>query len=586
MSDNKQLEYKRHTLAHLLASVVIKKYPDAKLTLGPAIDDGFYYDIDFGEKKLEEKDLKDLQSDMRKGLSKWTEFTHKEVSADEARELYKDNLYKLELINEIAERGEKITLYTCNDFTDLCRGGHTKNPAKEISADAFKIDRMAGAYWRGDEKNKMLTRIYGLAFDTKEELDAHLQLRIEAERRDHRKIGKDLELFTFDEEIGKGLTLWLPKGNIIKEELENWAKETEYQWGYERVTTPIITKENLFYTSGHLPLYKESMYAPISIEEENYYIKPMNCPFHHKIYSALPRSYKELPLRFAEYGWCHRYEDSGSLFGLMRVRGMQMNDAHIYSTPEQAVDEFVKVIQLHEYYYKKLGIEKYEMELALRDPNKIDKYHGEESDWKLAEKMTIQAMEKSGVPYKIAHEGAAFYGPKMDFQIYSATGRSFTASTNQLDLYMGKRFKLEYTDKDGSSKNPYIIHRAPLGTHERFIGFLIEHFAGIFPVWLSPVQVAVLPISNEHHAVYAEEIVKTLKEHGIRTEYAPEGSLGKRIRETKTKKIPYQIVVGDAERDGKTITVEGRNELKLEKIVLEDFIARITDEIKNRTDQK
>ena len=580
--NEEQLKHNRHTLAHLLAQAVKKHYKEAKLTLGPAIDNGFYYDIDFGDTKISDSELKELQTFMRKNLSKWTEFTHREVSANEAKEIFTGNKYKLELINEIAERGEKITLYSCGGFEDLCRGGHAENPAKEISADSFILDRVAGAYWRGDEKNKMLTRIYGLAFESKEKLDAYIAQQEEAKRRDHRTIGEHLDLFHFDESIGKGLPIWLPKGNIIKEELEKWAKETEQKWGYQRVTTPIITKENLFYTSGHLPLYKESMYAPIVIEDENYYIKPMNCPFHHKVFSARMRSYKELPLRIAEYGWCHRYEDSGSLFGLMRVRGMQMNDAHIYIQKEKAVDEFVKVIQLHEYYYKALGIDNYEMELALRDPSKMDKYHGNEDDWKDAEAMTMEAMTKSGVPFKVANEGAAFYGPKMDFQIYSSIGRSFTASTNQLDLFMGKQFKLEYMDNDGQRKTPAVIHRAPLGTHERFIGFLIEHFAGAFPVWLSPVQVAIVPV-NENQQEYAQKIYDELFEKNIRVEMHNENdSLGRRINGAKAKKVPYVIVIGDKEKDADVITVETRGE-KLQGIKLEDFVSKVEKEIKERT---
>jgi threonyl-tRNA synthetase len=580
MENNEHLAHIRHSLAHLLGASVLELYPGSKLTLGPDIDNGFYYDVDVAG-KITDADLEKIEKKMHELLKTWTTFQKQVSNEKEAKIKFKNNEYKEELINGILGKDEEITLYTSGGFTDLCRGGHVEN-MKEIKPGSFKLDRVAGAYWRGDEKNKMLTRIYGLAFETKEELESYLKLREEAEKRDHREIGKKLELFAFDEEIGKGLPIWLPKGNIIKEELEKWAKETENKWEYQRVTTPIITKENLFYTSGHLPLYKESMYAPISIEGENYYIKPMNCPFHHKVFSSLPKSYKDLPLRLAEYGWCHRYEDSGSLFGLMRVRGMQMNDAHIYVTPEQAIEEFIDVIKLHEYYYKVLGIDKYEMELALRDPKKLDKYHGEEEDWKLAEKMTIQAMEKSGVPFKIIHEGAAFYGPKMDFQIYSSIGRSFTASTNQLDLYMGKRFKLEYTDKDGIKKIPYIIHRAPLGTHERFIGFLIEHFTGAFPVWLSPVQVAILPIS-EHQKEYADTIYKKLKDSDIRVELDDTNeSLGKRIRSVKMQKIPYVIVVGDKEKDADTITVEGRNE-KLEGITVENFLKRIQKEIKERT---
>jgi threonyl-tRNA synthetase len=563
MNNPDQLAAKRHTLAHLLAAAVLEFHPDAKNTIGPAVDNGFYYDFEFSH-ALGDKDLKDIEKKMRKLLPSWKEFSHKEVSAEEAKAAFAGNPYKLELIDEIVSKGEKITLYTCGQgntqFTDLCRGGHVEFPSKEIDVDSFKLSHLAGAYWRGDEKNTMLTRLYGLAFDTKEELETYLTQVAEAEKRDHRKLGQELDLFHFDESIGKGLPIWLPKGNIIKEELEKWAKETENAWDYQRITTPIITKEHLFYTSGHLPLYKESMYAPIVIEDENYYIKPMNCPFHHKTFAARPKSYKDLPVRLAEYGWCHRYEDSGSLFGMMRVRGMQMNDAHIYIQKEKAVEEFVNVIKLHEHYYKILGIKDYHMELALRDPKKMDKYHGDESDWKDAERMTIEAMKKSGVPFTVVNEGAAFYGPKMDFQIHSSIGRVFTASTNQLDLFMGKQFRLEYTDSDGQKKVPAVIHRAPLGTHERFIGFLIEHFAGAFPLWLSPVQVKVIPIAETHHG-YARTVVTELKKAGLRIELDDSNeSLGKRVRQTKMEKVPYTIIIGDKDIEANMITLESRKE--------------------------
>ena len=576
------LEEKRHTLAHLLAAAIAERFPHAKPTIGPAVDNGFYYDFDFsGGPPPKETDLAALEEAMRDMLASWSEMTGTKVSEKDARDRFAGNPYKLEIVDGIVEADEPITLYTAGTFTDLCRGGHCEHPEHDIKKDSFTLERIAGAYWRGDETKPMLTRIYGLAFDTKEDLEQYREQVEEAKKRDHRKIGEELDLFTFDESIGKGLPIWLPKGNIIKEALEDWAKETEREWGYERITTPIITKEDLFYTSGHLPLYKESMYAPLQIEDENYYIKPMNCPFHHRAYAARPKSYRDLPVRFAEYGWCHRYEDSGSLFGLMRVRGMQMNDAHIYIQKEHAVEEFVKVIKLHEYYYKTLGIENYEMELALRDPLKMDKYHGEEQDWKDAEHMTIEAMEKSGVPFKIVNEGAAFYGPKMDFQIYSSIGRSFTASTNQLDLFMGKRFGLEYTDSDGSKKTPAVIHRAPLGTHERFIGFLIEHYAGNFPTWLSPVQARVLPISDKH-ADYAKEIVTALKKNGVRADTdTTSESLGKRIRGAKGEKIPYLLVVGDTEIQDNTVTVETREE-KLGAMGVADFTDRITKEIREK----
>lgn len=577
------LEDKRHTLAHLLAAAVLELYPDAKRTIGPAIDDGFYFDFEFPTKKPAESDFERIEETMRDILPTWSQFTRSELTADEAKAAYPGNPYKHELIDEFTKDGETVSFYKSGTYSDLCRGGHAANPAQEIAPDSFALSRIAGAYWRGDEKNTMLTRIYGLAFETKEELAAYKEQQEEAKKRDHREIGERLDLFHFDESIGKGLPIWLPKGNIIKEELENWAKETERTWEYQRITTPIITKEDLFYTSGHLPLYKESMYAPIQIEDDNYYIKPMNCPFHHRAFAARPKSYRDLPVRFAEYGWCHRYEDSGSLFGLMRVRGMQMNDAHIYIQKENAVEEFVRVIQLHEYYYKTLGIENYEMELALRDPAKMDKYHGDEEDWKDAERMTIEAMEKSGVPYKIVHEGAAFYGPKMDFQVFSSIGRSFTASTNQLDLFMGKRFGLEYTDKDGQKKVPAIIHRAPLGTHERFIGFLIEHYAGAFPTWLAPVQARILPVS-EKHAEYASFVRTQLLAAGIRADLDEASeSLGKRIRNAKNEKIPYLLVVGDKEIESNAVSVESRDRGAEGAVDVVTLSEKIAQEIKSRS---
>lgn len=571
----------RHSTAHLLAFAVLKLYPEAKNTIGPAIEDKFYYDFDFGTSKITEEDLPKIEAEMHSIIKNWSIFERHNVTQDQALTEFANNEYKIELIKEIAAKGEEISIYQSGDFRDLCRGGHVENPSKEIKF--FKLLSVAGAYWRGDENNKMLTRIYGTAFDTQEALDEFLNNLEEAKKRDHRKIGKELELFYFDEEIGKGLPIWLPKGNIIKEELENWAKKTEKDWGYERVTTPVITKENLFYTSGHLPLYKESMYAPIEIEGENYYLKPMNCPFHHKVFASKIRSYKELPLRVAEYGLCHRYEDSGSLFGLMRVRGMEMNDAHIYCSYEDAVSEFVKVIKLHEYYYQALGIKDYHMELALRDTKNMDKYHGSEEDWVLAEKMTREAMELSGVPYTVVNEGAAFYGPKMDFQIKSVTGRTFTASTNQLDLYAGKKFNLKYTDKDGSEKTPVVIHRAPLGTHERFIGFLIEQFAGAFPVWMSPTQVMVIPVSEKFEE-YSQEFLNKLKESGVRSTLDLRNeSLGARVRDAQNDKVPYMVIIGQKEVENGTVTLRKRNSKDLLTMSKIEFLEFIKDNINTKS---
>ncbi len=603
--ENSQLYKIRHTCEHIFNQAVEEMYPGKILrAMGPPIEDGWYNDSRW-DVEISEEDFNKIEKRMQKIVKANLPMIEKEISEKEARDMFGHNPFKMEFIEEYIKDGKKLTVYYTGDpeaepsgykkkvageaaknlpgdavFVDLCKGPHVKSTSE---VKVFKLLSIAGAYWRGDEKNEMLTRVYGTAFESKDELDKHLHMLEEAKKRDHRKLGKDLELFHFEEEIGAGLPIWLPRGNIIKEELENWAKETEEKWGYKRVTTPVITKENLFYTSGHLPLYKDSMYAPIEIEEENYYIKPMNCPFHHKVFSSRPRSYKELPLRVAEYGLCHRYEDSGSLFGLMRVRGMDMNDAHIYVPLEKAVDEFVEVIKLHEYYYKILGINEYEMELALRDPNKMDKYHGDEKDWKIAEEMTIKAMERSGVPFTVVEEGAAFYGPKMDFQIKSSIGRVFTASTNQLDLYMGKKFNLEYVDENGEKKTPAIIHRAPLGTHERFIGFLIEHFGGNFPVWMSPDQVTVLPVS-EKHADYAEKLNSELRNNSIRIlEAEVDETLGNKIRKAQSLKIPYMLIVGDKEKENETVNVRLRSGEELGELKLEELIERVKERIENKS---
>lgn len=586
--NDKEYSYKlRHSAEHIYAQAVKELYGD-KVTLAVAhiSDESFANDAKW-EVEVSEELFSEIEKKMQEIINRKLPITRHEISLEDAKELFKNNKFKLEWIEQHSNEGKTLTVYWTGEpdqkgsYVDLCKGPHVENTS-EIKA--FKLMSISGAYWRGDENNEMLTRVYGVAFGSKEDLDNHIKMLEEAKKRDHRKIGRDLQLFHFDEEIGQGLPIWLPKGNVIKEELEEWAKETEQDWGYQRVTTPIITKENLFYTSGHLPLYKDSMYAPIVIEDEQYYIKPMNCPFHHKVFSSSVRSYRELPLRVAEYGWCHRYEDSGSLFGLMRVRGMQMNDAHIYCSYEDAVDEFVKVIQLHEYYYKILGIKDYKMELALRNPEKMDKYHGEESDWELAEKMTIDAMERSKVPYSIVQDGAAFYGPKMDFQIKSSIGREFTASTNQLDLYMPKAFSLKYIDSSGEEKTPVVIHRAPLGTHERFIGFLIEHFAGAFPLWLHPDQVTVLPISAEKHIDYANKVVSTLKENGIRVNLdAANETLGNRIRKAQGMKVPYMIVIGDKEQSSDQLSIRKRNGENLDAITLENFIEILKDKINSKS---
>ena len=554
----KNLETLRHSAAHLLAAAVKQLWPSAQPTIGPAIENGFYYDFDFGNIKISEEDLSKIEKKMREILPSWKSFERIDVSPAEAKKEFHGNLYKLELIEELVKNKEKISIYQSGGFRDLCRGGHTDQPSVDLKN--FKLLSLAGAYWRGDERNSMLTRIYGTVFPTEEELKKHLAQLELAKERDHRKLGRELELFTVSEEVGPGLILWLPKGNIIKEELEKWAKETESAWGYQRVTTPHITKSGLYHTSGHLPYYQDDMYPPMKLKDGGeYYLKPMNCPHHHLIYASRSRSYRELPLRLAEYGTCYRYEAAGEIFGLLRVRGFSQNDAHIYCTPEQAVAEFVAVMKLHEHYYRSLGITDYYLEMGLRDPKKTTKYHGDEKMWKLAEKMMREAVSKLDIKMIEKTGSAAFYGPKIDFIIRSSTGREFATSTNQIDLYMGDRFSLKYADKDGKEKTPVIIHRAPLGSHERFIGFLIEHFGGEFPVWLSPVQAIVIPISEKFTA-YGLKVSEALKSKGIRSQLDDrDEKMQAKIRDAQLQKVPYMLVVGEREEKAKSAAVRLRS---------------------------
>jgi threonyl-tRNA synthetase len=570
-----------HSSAHILGQAVQRLYPKALLTVGPVIENGpgfFFYDIDFGEEKISQDDLPKIESEMEKIVKENLNVRREILSKNDALQKFNEmgEKYKVELINSFPS--DTVSLYYQGEWFDLCRGPHLPNTGLMKS---FKLTALSGAYWKADSKNKMLQRIYGVSFQSKKELDDYNFMIEESKKRDHRKIGAELELFTTSEKIGPGLILWLPRGNLIKEELEKWGKETEEEKGYSRVTTPVLTKESLFYTSEHLPHYKENMFPPMQMDNENYYVKPMNCPFHHTIFADRTRSYRELPLRIAEYGLCHRYEDSGTLFGLMRVRGMAMNDAHIYCTEDQAVHEFKEVIKLHEYYYKTLGIKDYYMVLSLRDPNN-NKYHGEEEMWLKAESLTRQAMEESGVKFIVENDGAAFYGPKMDFQIKSSIGREFTASTCQLDLFMPMKFDLKYIDKDGQTKRPVCIHRSPLGTHERFIGFLIEHFAGAFPVWLSPEQVRVLPVS-ENYFDYAKAVYDQIKTSKLRVSLEePNDSLGKRIRNAEQMKIPYILVVGEKEKQSDSVNVRNyyTKEQKVEST--QEFISRVRLEIENK----
>lgn len=580
------IQQKRHSLAHLLAAAISELYPEAKNTIGPAIDNGFYYDFD--NLKISDADLPKIEKKMRELLPSWKNFSHKAIEAKESLETYAANPYKLELINELEKAGEKITFYTCGNFTDLCRGGHVENPSKDIKPDSWKLSRVAGAYWRGDEKNKMLTRIYGLAFEAKKELADYENQLAEAEKYDHRKLGQQLEIFTFDEDVGPGLPLWLPNGVIIIEELERLAKETENAAGYQRVRTPHVAKESMYKKSGHLPYYEGGMFPPMEYEGGKYYLKAMNCPHHHKIFAAKPRSYRDLPLRLAEYGTLYRHEKSGELFGLMRVRMLQMNDAHIYCTEEQFADEFRAVNEMYLKYFKIFGIKKYVMRFSTHDPRKLgQKFVNEPMLWKKTEDMVRQVLIESKIPFEEVANEAAFYGPKIDVQVWCAIGREFTLATNQVDFSVPKRFGLVYTDKDNKEKTPLCIHRAPLGTHERFIGFLIEHLAGMFPLWLSPIQVKILPVYpakgngvGEDHLAFAKEVEKTLRAANIRAELDESNeTLGKKVRAVKLQKIPYWLVIGDKELSADKVTLESRDKGNLGQISVTELLQKFQKEI-------
>jgi threonyl-tRNA synthetase len=579
------IDAKRHSLSHILAEAVLDMFPEVKLGIGPTIENGFYYDFELPRTLIPE-DLPILEKKMKHIVKQNQKFEQYDEPIEKAIEFLKaaKQDYKVELVADLKEGGEKkVSFFKSGPFVDLCKGPHVES-TNQIELGTFKLDKIAGAYWRGDEKRPMLQRIYGLAFETKEELEKHLQMMKEAEKRDHRKLGKELELFTFSENVGPGLPLWLPKGTVICDELEKLAKEKEREGGYVRVNTPHLTKGKLFEMSGHLPLYADSMYPPMKLDdEEDYYVKPMNCPHHHMCYKAHPKSYRDLPLRYAEYGMCYRYEDSGALFGLMRVRSLNMNDAHIYCTEEQFEEEFLAVIKLYLDYYKILGIDKYVMRLSLHDPEKLgEKYVNEPELWKKSESMVRNVMKKAKIDFAEEKDEAAFYGPKIDVEIWSAIGRQFSIATNQVDFAVPKRMGLTYTDENGKEKTPICIHRAPLSTHERMIGFLIEHYAGAFPTWLAPVQVAIIPVASAHEK-YAEELKKQFFDAGIRVELMnAEETLGKRIRYAEMQKIPYMLVMGDEEKKNKSVNVRNFHTKEQKSLKTDSFMKRILEEIKER----
>jgi threonyl-tRNA synthetase len=574
-----------HSSAHLMAEAVENKFPGAKFWVGPPIDNGlqkgFYYDIDLGDRKLSEEDLLELEKKMGELAKQNNTYLRTKKSKAEAVAYFseKGDEYKLDLLQNLQDGN--ITFYTQGAFTDLCRGPHI--PATGVIK-AIKLMSIAGAYWKGDEKNKQLTRIYGVTFPNQKELDEYLALLEEAKKRDHRKLGKELSIFTFDDNVGSGLPLWMPNGTIIIEELERLAKETEKAAGYKRVVTPNIAKESMYLTSGHLPYYADSMFPPMEMDGEKYYLKPMNCPHHHKIFDAEHKSYKDLPYRIAEYGTCYRYEQSGELFGLMRVRCLHMNDAHIYCSKEQFAQEFMAVNEMYIKYFKIFGVDKYVMRLSLHSPEKLgQKYVNEPGLWKETEDMVRKVLIETNTPFVEVQDEAAFYGPKIDVQIWSAIGKEFTLATNQVDFAQGLSFKLSFTNKDNHPEVPLIIHRAPLGTHERFIGFLLEHYAGKFPTWLAPLQVKILPISDKFMD-YANTILQKLKNADIRAEIDDRNEkIGKKIRDTELAKVPYMLVIGEKEmNEGKaSIRRQGKGDLGAKDLT--EFMQEILLEIKQRS---
>lgn len=569
-----------HSSAHLMAEAIEAKFPGVKFWVGPPLEHGFYYDIDLGDNKITEEDLVELEKKMNELAKQNNAYVRTEKAKADAIQYFttKGDEYKLDLLQNLEDGN--ITFYTQGNFTDLCRGPHIPNTG---FIKAIKLLNIAGAYWKGDEKNKQLTRIYGITFPVQKELDEYLNMLEEAKKRDHRKLGKELSIYTMNDDIGQGLILWMPNGTVIIEELEKLAKQTEEDAGYKRVVTPHIAKENLYLTSGHLPYYADSMFAPMEMDGEKYYLKAMNCPHHHKIFDAEPKSYRDMPYKIAEYGTCYRYEQSGELFGLMRVRCLHMNDAHIYCTKEQFAQEFKAVNDLYLKYFKIFGIEKYVMRLSLHDPEKLgQKYVNEPELWLETEDMVRQVLIEANIPFVEVKGEGAFYGPKIDVQIWSAIGREFTLATNQVDFAQPRSFKLSFTNQNNEPEIPLIIHRAPLGTHERFIGFLLEHYAGKFPVWLAPLQVKILPISDKF-LDYAHTIKQTLRKAGVRVEIDErQEKIGKKIREAELARVPYMLVVGEKEAAENKLSVRRQGKGDAGQMAVDEFVQNIVEEISER----
>ncbi|BBM86405.1 threonine--tRNA ligase [Candidatus Uabimicrobium amorphum] len=584
----------RHSLAHIMAQAVLQIRPNAKLGFGPPVDNGFYYDFDFGQEPVSSDDFKEIEKNMKKIIKEKQAFQTFTKSLSEAESMLDetDQSYKIEYAKELVETGKadngQLNFYKNGPFVDMCEGPHLEDTGK-VPKGSFKLDKIAGSYWRGDEKRTMLTRIYALAFENNQELKDYIAKRELAKQREHRKLGSELDLFYIDEEVGVGLPMWLPNGTVIREELEKWVHEVEFKHGFKRVSTPIITRASLYYRSGHLPYYKESMYPPMKIDDKDeYYLRPMICPHHHKIYDAMPRSYKDLPIRLAEYGDVFRYEKHGSLSGLLRVRAMCMNDAHIYCEPQQVEEEFTKVMEMYKFYYDKLRLGNFRVRLSLHEKDN-SKFVNNEDEWLRSENIVRDVLHKNNIDFEEETGEAAFYGPKVDIQVKNVMGREETVSTCQLDFVMPERFDLQYTASDGTQKRPFIIHRAPLSTHERMISFLIELYGGAFPTWLAPVQVLLVPV-NETVMEYVSRIKDQLFEKMIRVEMDDSGDkFNKKIRKGIVKKIPNIWIIGNNEMEQKSVTwrrycVNEQTNSSLEEAIATVVRWRDTREMDNFTD--
>ena len=580
IKENEKLSIMNHSCAHLLAQAVEHLYPEAKFWVGPVIEEGFYYDIDLGDKTLTNEDLPKIEREMKKIAKDGKRIVRHELTKEEALEMFKDDPYKLDLISRMDENETTISCYTQGDFTDLCRGPHV-DTVKELKH--FKLIKHSGAYWKGDAKNKMLQRIYGVCFETEEDLNAYLQELEEAKERDHRKIGKEQELFMTHELVGSGMPLWLPNGALIRHELENYIYQKEEALGYNHVYTPCVGTVDLYKTSGHWDHYKENMFPMMKVDDEEFVLRPMNCPHHMLVYKNKMHSYRDLPVRIGEFATDFRYEASGAVKGLERVRCMCQNDAHLFVRPDQIGDEFKRVVSLILDVYKDFGIKDYKFRLSLRDKNDKEKYFDDDEMWDTAENKLREVLNELGVDYFEAEGEAAFYGPKLDVEVKPAVGPEVTLSTCQLDFLLPRRFELTYVDSNGEKQTPVVIHRAIFGTFDRFTAFLIEETKGAFPTWLAPTQVEVIPVSSEFQGDYASVVTEKLKEQGIRAELDDRNEkLGYRLREAQTKKVPYTLILGDNEKQDNTISYRLHGQKETTTVSQAEFVKLIKEEIENK----